>query len=86
MLYQVISVVGATLILLAYYANQKHWTKPDDPLYNILNLAGAGLLGWIAVVDQRLGFILLEVVWAAVAVPPLLRAVVRNDRGTPHPS
>jgi len=85
-LYQVISVVGAALILLAYYANQKRWTKPDDPLYNILNLAGAGLLGWIAVVDQRLGFILLEVVWAAVAVPPLLRAVVRNNRGTPHPS
>ena len=86
MLYQVVSVVGATLILLAYYANQKHWTKPDDPLYNILNLAGAGLLGWIAVVDQRLGFILLEALWAAVAVPPLLRAALRSDRGTPHPS
>lgn len=86
MLYQAVSVVGATLILLAYYANQKRWTKPDDPLYNILNLAGAGLLGWIAVVDQRLGFILLEGLWAAAAVPPLLRAVVRNDRGTPHPS
>ncbi len=86
MLYQVVSVVGATLILLAYYANQKRWTKPDDPLYNILNLAGAGLLGWIAVVDQRLGFILLEALWAAVAVPPLLRAAVRRDSGTTHPS
>ena len=35
---------------------------------------------------HHLGFILLEVQRAAVAVPPLLQTALRNARGTPHPS
>jgi len=31
------------------------------------------LLLWVALVDRRWGFILLEAVWALVSIPPLLR-------------
>lgn len=78
MLFQLISLVGATLILGAYVANQKGWSGPTKALYNASNLLGAILLGWVAVVDQRLGFILLESVWALVSVPPLLRSLRPN--------
>ena len=73
MLMQTVSLLGALMILGAYIAIQRHWVIPEDRLYNILNLVGAGLLGWVAVVDRRAGFILLELVWALVAIPPLLR-------------
>ena len=75
MLFQVISVVGAGLILGAYVANQKGWSGPASPLYNAANLAGALLLTWVAVVDRRIGFILLEAVWAAVTIPPLVASL-----------
>lgn len=78
MLLQVISLVGASLILGAYVANQKGWSGPTKAVYNGSNLLGALLLGWVAVVDQRLGFILLEAVWALVSVPPLVRSLRTN--------
>lgn len=74
MLFQLISVVGAGLILGAYVANQRGWSGPGHLGYNAANFVGSVLLAWVAVVDRRLGFILLEAVWALVTIPPLLQA------------
>ena len=73
MLFQFISVVGALLVLGAYLGNSRGWIRSQDRLYNIMNLFGGGLLFWVAVVDQRIGFMVLELTWALIAVPPLLR-------------
>jgi hypothetical protein len=73
-LYQFISLVGAFLILLAYLANGRGWMGPKDRTYNLMNLVGGLLLFWIAVVDRRAGFMVLELTWALIAVPPLFRS------------
>ena len=73
MLQQIISLAGAFLILVAYLANSKGWLGAKDPAYNVMNLVGALLLLWIALVDQRAGFVILETSWALIAIPPLLR-------------
>lgn len=75
MLLQTVSMAGAFLILGAYAANQRGWIGPERISYNVMNLVGALLLLWVAVVDQRLGFIVLEAVWAAVTLPPLWRTL-----------
>lgn len=75
MFHQILSLVGAALILGAYAANQRGWTGPGSPGYNGANLLGALLLLWVAAVDRRIGFIVLEVAWAAVTVPPLWRSL-----------
>ncbi|MDX1567688.1 MAG: hypothetical protein R3223_07795 [Longimicrobiales bacterium] len=85
MVSQLLSVVGAALILVAYAGNQRGWTGPDRPAYNLMNLVGALLLLWVALVDRRAGFILLESVWAAVTVPPLWRSL-RSDGDRPDSS
>jgi hypothetical protein len=71
--YQIVSVVGALMILTAYAANQRGLLGPQHRLYSVLNLVGSLLLGWVAIVDQRWGFILLEGLWAIVSLPPLIR-------------
>jgi len=71
MLYQIISLAGAILILVAYAGNQRGWMDRTRPTYNLLNLVGSGLLAWIAIADRRLGFIFLETVWALLSIPPL---------------
>lgn len=73
MLEQLISLVGASLILLAYLANNKAWLGPRDRAYNLMNLIGGLLLLWVALVDRRAGFVVLELAWALIAIPPLLR-------------
>lgn len=73
MLFQLVSLLGAFLILIAYLAINKKWLGPDHRLYNLLNLVGGILLLWVALVDQRIGFVVLEATWAMIAIPPLFR-------------
>jgi uncharacterized membrane protein len=74
MLYQIISVLGAIMILIAYAGNQRGWMNRDNLWYNLLNLVGSALLAWVAIVDHRVGFIFLESAWALLSIPPLLSA------------
>ena len=73
MLYQVISVVGAIIILGAYLGLQRGWLLPRSRLFSSLNFVGACLLCWIAIVDQRAGFIMVEGAWALLSVPGILK-------------
>ncbi|MBW3629882.1 MAG: hypothetical protein KY464_11365 [Gemmatimonadetes bacterium] len=70
---QVISLLGAGLLLGAFFALQRGWLVPQDRGYNAMNFAGAALLTVVAVIDQRWGFIVLEGTWALLSIPPLLR-------------
>jgi drug/metabolite transporter (DMT)-like permease len=71
--YQAVSVAGALLILAGYATLQRGILTKEDRWFNLLNFVGAALLAWIAIVDRRWGFILLEVIWALLSLPPLLR-------------
>jgi len=71
--FQLVSLVGAFLLLAAYLAINRQWLKPQHRLYNLMNLIGGALLLWVAIVDQRIGFVVLEAAWALIAIPPLFR-------------
>lgn len=70
---QAVSVVGAGLILGAFFALQRGWWASHDLGYLWANFLGATLLGIVAVSDRRIGFVILEVAWAAVAAVSILR-------------
>ena len=82
MLHQIISLVGALLILSAYAANQSGWVESGGRGYSVANFVGSALLLWVAVVDQRLGFILLESTWALISIPHMVRPKTRTQDGT----
>jgi hypothetical protein len=67
------SVIGATLILVAFVALQRRRWTSESPIYLWFNLVGAVFLGVVAVADRRIGFIVIEVVWAAVSILTLVR-------------
>lgn len=72
-LHQIISIVGAVLILAGYAALQRGLLDRDDRTFSVLNFVGSSLLAWVAIVDQRAGFIVLEVAWALLSVPGMVR-------------
>ncbi len=76
------SLVGAGLILTAYVASQRRWWRSTGRPYLWCNLVGALLLTGVAVADRRLGFVLLEAVWAAVSSHALVRPT--SPLGSPH--
>ena len=78
MFFQTISLIGAALLLIGFVAMQMKRMRNDGALFNALNFAGSGLLAWVAIHDRRAGFIILEVVWALVSLPPLYKFLKRR--------
>ena len=75
MLVQLISVLGALMVLLAYGLLQGGVWRELNVGYLALNIVGSLLLGIVAIVDQRVGFIFLEFAWAALGLVGVARAV-----------
>jgi hypothetical protein len=74
---QVVQVLGALLILVAYAAAQFGALDQHSRVYLVLNLIGSAVLALLAWREEQWGFLLLEGVWAVVS----LWALVRVQRG-----
>ena len=72
---EVMQVVGAVLILIAFAAIQRGTLAPHARSYLLLNLMGGLVLGWVAVAEKDWGFLLLETVWSAVSAWGLLQVL-----------
>jgi hypothetical protein len=72
---QLIQIIGALLILVAFGAVQFDRMRPDSRLYLALNLAGSIVLAVLAVSASQWGFVLLESVWAIVSAWGLINAL-----------
>lgn len=77
-LVQVVSLLGALLILGAFFTLQRGWWTAHDSGYLWANCIGATLLTAVAVWDRRLGFIVLEGAWALVALMSIVRGPPRD--------
>lgn len=73
LLIQASALIGALLILGAFVALQRGLTRSTGAGYLWANFVGSSLLCLVAVIDRRLGFILLETVWAGVSLWSIVR-------------
>ena len=70
---QLLSFVGALLILIAYVGHQMKWMDSRQPAYNLLNAIGSIILAYIAFHPFQIGFVVLEVTWAGISLYALAR-------------
>jgi hypothetical protein len=70
---QIVSFVGALLILIAYAGHQMGRINARGAAYNILNAAGSAILWWIAIHPFQIGFVVLEGVWTLISLWALMR-------------
>lgn len=73
MVEQLISLVGALMILGAFGAQQFHKLSATSGLYLALNFVGAVILAVIAIRARQLGLSLVESAWALISVFMLLK-------------
>ena len=67
-LIQVASFAGALMVLIAYAGHQMGWMRSASPIHNILNAAGSGILGYIALRPFQLGFVVMECSWVLLSI------------------
>jgi hypothetical protein len=65
---QLVQVVGAILILVAFAASQLGAMDQHSRSYLALNLVGSLILAVLAWIERQWGFLLLETVWAIVSL------------------
>jgi hypothetical protein len=82
---QIVQVVGALLILLAYAAAQFGALNQRSRVYLVLNLVGSAVLAVLAWHEAQWGFLLLEGVWALVSLWGLLQVQRGQPPAEVHP-
>ena len=80
MIGQIVSLVGAAFILLAFAGQQSGQLKSEDRAYHQLNLFGAAILTYFAVEARNLGLTVLEGSWTLIS----LWSVVKSLRTSPQ--
>jgi hypothetical protein len=73
MVQQVVQIVGALLVLVAFALAQAGRLRADAPAYLWLNLVGSAILAVLAALGPNWGFLLLEGAWALVSAWSLYR-------------
>jgi hypothetical protein len=76
---QVLSIIGATLLIGAFATLQFKWTGPMGPWYLVANVGGSALLAVAAVMEGLPAFVALNTVWGLVALRSLW-VVLRGRR------
>ena len=76
MIEQVISLLGAAMILSAYGAHQLKWLERESILYLLLNLFGATILAVVAARAHQAGLTAVEAAWALITLGALIRRLV----------
>ena len=78
MLMQVISILGALLVLTAYGAHQIERLRYDTYTYQVLNLIGGAALLVAAVTTRQAGLIIMEGAWTLISAGGLVKVMRRK--------
>lgn len=78
----VLEIVGAITILIAFAAAQAGRLQQRTVTYQVLNLLGSGVLATIAAVQLSWGFLLLEGSWAVISLLGLISLARTSQRET----
>jgi hypothetical protein len=73
-LYDLAGLVGAVIIMAAYFANQQRWLPSDDWRFPAANLVGSSLILVSLWFDWNLPSFVIELAWALVSILGVVRA------------
>ena len=85
MIETLIGTAGLLMLLGAFTLNVLGRLARENPLYDGLNALGAGALVWYGLVNKTPIFVVMEAVWALIALVMLVAKVSRRCRAHTNP-
>lgn len=76
----VIGVVGATLILIGFVANELGKLNARSLRYDLINLLGSLLLLWYGLQLAAWPFVILNTIWALVSLRDVILGLARKAK------
>lgn len=73
-----IAILGLALLLSAYGLNSFNIIHKRSYTYNLLNLLGGTILAWYSIRIGAIPFIILQTIWAVIALVGIMRALLRD--------
>jgi hypothetical protein len=73
----IISTIGVSLILLAFFLNTFKYIADNGKLYFVLNIVGGAFACYGSVLLNSLPFIILEGTWSVVALIGLIKTLLK---------
>ena len=73
----IIGSIGVALLLVAYFLNLFKLLPPGSKMYGVLNIIGAGLACFASFMIGFIPFVVLEGIWAIVALAGMFRKSTR---------
>ncbi|MGH7068547.1 MAG: CBU_0592 family membrane protein [Acetobacteraceae bacterium] len=67
-------IVGAVIVVVAYFANQQRWLRSEDWQFPVANLVGSVLILASLSVAWNLPAAVIEAFWAAISLYGLARS------------
>jgi uncharacterized membrane protein len=77
---QIISLVGAVFILIAYLSLHMHWLDSNGATYNLLNAIGGVMLAYVALHPFSAGFLIMETTWTLISLYALSKVYRGHNR------
>lgn len=74
----IISTIGVSLILLAFFLNTFKYLSDNSTLYFILNIVGGAFACYGSILLNSLPFIILEGTWSIVALVGLIKIIIER--------
>jgi len=74
----IIASIGVIILLIAFFLNLNKKLSADSKAYSIMNFVGAGICGYASYMVSFYPFVVLEGIWAFVALVSLFKV----SRGT----
>lgn len=74
----IIATVGVSLLLIAFFLQSLKVIKTESMTYGLLNLFGAAIAGYASYLIPFMPFVILEMVWSAVALYGLIKLLSKN--------
>jgi hypothetical protein len=79
-LYDIVGILGVTIVLVAYFFLQLNKLQVSSYIYSIINAVGSLLILFSLYFDWNLSAVVIEIAWAGISMMGIIRRFLEKPK------